>query len=140
METTITAEPTGHAAGRVTITGAFVGLIPPIVTVILVAGCFLIGILTAEIAMAVILGVLVNAGLTTTTVFTAQKRTPTDQLRTQTVIQEIEVPVAAPTAGHDFGMVPDVDVTHVDQEALEGSHAAAASPATLRAELAARGL
>lgn len=139
MEYGVTHEPTGKEAGRVTMTGAFVSLIPPVVTVILVAACFLVGILPAEIAMAVILGVLVNAGLTTGTVFQTQKHTPTDQVRERTVLKTIEAPMTEPTTGHDIGMVPDVHVEpEPETEATGGSHTAEPSAATLRAELAAQ--
>lgn len=74
-------EPTGTAAGRVTIWTTFASLIPPLVAIFVVVVCALLEILEKETAGAVILGILATAGLTTGAVFTTAKKTPTDQAR-----------------------------------------------------------
>ena len=75
-------EPSGKAAGRVTITTTLTSLIPPLFAILVVVVCALLDILDEETAGAVVLGVLATAGLTTGTVFATAKRTPTDQART----------------------------------------------------------
>lgn len=140
MESTITAEPTGQAAGRVTIVTTLASLLPPVVATVIVAVCFTLGILDAGISAGLIIGILGTGIFTTGTVFKTAQKTPTDQVRMQTVLKEVEVPVVAPTAGYDVGMMPDVQPTvEVDDLAeAKGSHVADASAETLRAELAAR--
>jgi hypothetical protein len=74
-------EPTGKAAGRVTITSTLTSLILPFFAVLVVVVCALLHILSAETAGAVVLGILATAGLTTGTVFSTAKNTPTDQTK-----------------------------------------------------------
>lgn len=76
------AEPDGKAAGRVTITTTLTSLIPPFFAVFVVVVCALLDIIDKETAGAVVLGILFTAGLTTGTVFTTAKKTPTDQVKT----------------------------------------------------------
>lgn len=76
------AEPDGKAAGRVTITTTLTSLIPPFFAVLVVVVCALLEIIDKETAGAVVLGILFTAGLTTGTVFTTAKKTPTDQVKT----------------------------------------------------------
>lgn len=74
-------EPSGKAAGRVTITTTLTSLIPPFATILVVVVVFILEIISAEVAGALILGILVNAGLTSGTVYQTAKKTPTDQAR-----------------------------------------------------------
>ena len=108
-------EPEGNKAGRVTLVATLVSLLPPVVTVLVVICCYLLDILNAEVAAAVILGVLVSAGLTTGTVFTAAKRTPTDQARLiwgSAPVADVVTPVAAAVAAE-----PDLDPVIVPEPA-----------------------
>lgn len=75
-------EPDGHRAGRVTVTGLAVSLVPPVVTVAVLIVLALLELISHEVAGAAALAVLANAGLTSSSVFAVQKRTPTDQGRT----------------------------------------------------------
>ena len=81
MAAEVTTEPSGKAAGRVTVAATLASLIPPLAAAVIVIACFLVGILSAEVAAASILAILATAGLTTSAVFTTAKRTPTDQVR-----------------------------------------------------------
>lgn len=108
-------EPSGKAAGRVTIVATLVSLLPPFAAVLVVVVCFLVGILNAETAGAVILGILATAGLTTGTVFTAAKKTPTDQARLIWGSAPVTDVVTPPVAPLDPEPVAD-ELTDVELE------------------------
>lgn len=125
-------ENPGNVAGRVTITTTLMSLLPPFAAIAVVVGCAMLGILDKETAGAVVLGILATAGLTTSTVFTTAKRTPTDQAKViwgSAPVSDVvtPVPTGEVVAGEVLATEPEVDNASI----RTGAHAA-----TLADELA----
>lgn len=122
-------EPSGKAAGRVTIVATLVSLIPPFAAVLTVVVAFLLGILDAGTSGAVILGVLATAGLTSGSVFAAAKATPTDQAKVIWGSAPVADVVTPPTA-------PVVEPVEVDPAPVVEDEVPAPAGVDLAAEVA----
>lgn len=91
MSASAVTDPSGKAAGRVTITSTLTSLIPPFFAIFVVVVLALLEIIDKETAGAIVLGILTTAGLTTGTVYQTAKKTPTDQYAVRTEV--VAVPV-----------------------------------------------
>lgn len=89
-------EPTGTTAGRVTIVTTLASLLPTIVVCAIIVIAFLVQMISAEIAAAMLLTALGLGPSISSTVFATAKKTPTDQARLIWGSQPVSDAVTAP--------------------------------------------
>lgn len=103
-------EPSGKEAGRVTIVTTLTSMLPTIFTCIMIVVEFLIGMISAEIAAAMLLTALGLGSAISGTVFGTPKHTPTDKGKTvySSGGYDQVVPTTAPLPDYN-GIHGDVD-------------------------------